>query len=73
MIEAVANRHIIYNRTLDEIAKEEEAGRLFVIRPEKPIPVSRVEKDPEKLKQAYALGRAAMEKKMAALTAYLQN
>ena len=37
------------------------------------IPVSRVEKDPEKLKQAYALGRAAMEKKMAALTAYLQN
>jgi len=69
----VANRHIVYNRTLDEITKEEEAGRLFVIRPEKPIPVSRVEKDPEKLKQAYALGQAAMEKKMAALTAYLQN
>ena len=73
LVEAVANRHIIYNRTLDEITKEEEAGRLFVIRPEKPIPVSRVEKDPEKLKQAYALGRTAMEKKMAALTAYLQN
>lgn len=73
LVEAVANRHIVYNRTLDEITKEEEAGRLFVIRPEKPIPVSRVEKDPEKLKQAYALGRAAMEKKMAALTAYLQN
>ena len=73
LVEAVANRHIVYNNTLAEIDRDEQAGRLFVLRPEKPLPVSRVEKDPKKLKQAYDIGRAAAEQNLTALTAYLQK
>ena len=37
--------------------KKAQAGDLFVIRPERELPVARVEKDPEKLKEAYEIGR----------------
>ena len=52
-----------YNMTLDYIASEEKAGKLFVIQPDKDLPVKRVEKDPQKLMEAYNMGRtAALEK-----------
>lgn len=73
LVEAMANRHIVYNNTLAEIDRDEQAGRLFVLRPEKPLPVGRVEKDPKKLQQAYDTGRATAEQNLTALTAYLQK
>ena len=60
-----------YNATLDYIASEEEAGKLFVIQPEKDLPVSRVEKDPEKLMQAYEMGRTAAVKEIEAVKSFL--
>ena len=71
LVKTIAERHIMYNRELDLIAEKEAAGRLFVIRPEDDIPVRRVEKDPEKLRQAYDLGRKAAEEKLLALISYL--
>lgn len=71
LVKTIAERHIMYNRELDLIAEKEAAGRLFVIRPEDDIPVRRVEKDPEKLHQAYDLGRKAAEEKLLALISYL--
>lgn len=72
LVEALANRHLMYNEELDYIAKEEAAGRLFVIRPEAALPVRRVEKDPEKLRLAYQAGRDAASARMEALTAFLR-
>lgn len=63
-IKAIAERHIMYNDTLDYIAEREEKGALLVIRPEEKLPVGKVEKDPEKLKAAYDLGRTAAEKRL---------
>ena len=63
-IKAIAERHIMYNDTLDYIAEREEKGALLVIRPEEKLPVGKVEKDPEKLKAAYVLGRTAAEKRL---------
>lgn len=57
LVEAMKNRHIVYNETLAYIAEREKNGELLVIRPEEELPVSRVEKDPEKLKAAYEIGR----------------
>lgn len=72
LVEALANRHLMYNEELDYIAKEEAAGRLFVIRPGAALPVRRVEKDPEKLRQAYQAGRDAVSARMEALEAFLK-
>lgn len=63
-IKAIAERHIMYNDTLDYIAEREGKGALLVIRPEEKLPVGKVEKDPEKLKAAYELGRTAAEKRL---------
>lgn len=64
LVEAMENRHERYNETLSYIRQQEQAGKLFVIRPEEPIPVRRVEKDPERLKAAYEMGRKTMERQM---------
>ena len=41
---ALQNRNAEYNRVMELIEKLEEQGRILVIRPQKPIRVSRMEK-----------------------------
>ncbi|MBQ8641090.1 MAG: patatin family protein [Clostridia bacterium] len=62
LIEAMANRHYIYNETLEYVTAQALAGQLYVIRPEEDLPVSRVERDPKQLQRAYAVGRETAEK-----------
>lgn len=54
--EAIKNRHIIYNKSVEELEKLEKEGKVFLIRPESKIPISRTERDKEKLKEAFELG-----------------
>ena len=49
------NRYEVYNETLHYIEKEEQAGNLFVIRPEL-LQVDRMEKDKAKLQSLYEQG-----------------
>lgn len=72
LIEALARRHTEYNETLDYIAAQERAGKLLVIRPNAPLPVRRAERDPDRLREAYQLGRAAAEAKLDEVTAFLK-
>lgn len=65
------NRHIAYNESIHKLAELEKAGRAFVIRPSAPIEISRTEREPEKLKQVYALGRADAERELERLGKYL--
>ena len=60
-----------YNSTLEYIYSEESAGNLFVLQPKAALPVSRVEKDPEKLMQAYAMGREAATEKINEIIRFL--
>lgn len=64
-------RHIMYNESLDKLEKREAEGRTFVIRPSEPINISRTERDPEKLKQVYELGKADAQKRLSDLLNYL--
>ncbi len=73
LIEAMANRHNLYNETVAYIEAREKAGELFVIRPEADLPVSRVEKDPEKLKAAYEIGRTTAMKQLEKIHEYLES
>lgn len=54
--EAICQRAANYNKTLDLIDKLEAEGRALVIRPEKPLQVSRIEKDINKLVDLYNEG-----------------
>ncbi len=72
-IETVENRHIMYNAETALVSEKEHNGTLFVIRPESPLPVARVEKDPEKLKEAYEIGRSAMKERLEDLLIYLNK
>ena len=47
---------------MELIEKLEDEGRILVIRPQKPIRVSRMEKDPEKLQELYDEGYAEASK-----------
>lgn len=71
LVEAIATRHAVYNDTLSDIAQKEKAGSLLVIRPEAPLPVSRTEKDPQKLQQAYDAGRKVALKRMEEIRQFL--
>lgn len=71
LIDALERRHVMYNSQLDYVAAEEQAGRLLVIRPEKPLPMDRVERDPDKLRMAYRAGRDAARARLGEVRGYL--
>lgn len=54
---ALENRYIVYNKTLDEIEQLVREGKVFVIRPSKPIACAMIEKDPNHLQEIYDIGR----------------
>ncbi|WP_029905275.1 patatin family protein [Prevotella sp. 10(H)] len=56
MRQALSNRNSLYNGQLDLVDKLEEEGKVFVIRPQKPILVDRIEKDVDKLTDLYEQG-----------------
>lgn len=56
MREALSMRNSLYNAQLDLVDKLEEEGSVFVIRPQKPILVDRIEKDINKLTALYEEG-----------------
>ncbi len=60
-----------YNKLQDEIIDLEKEGKIFIIRPEKEVTVSRLEKDKEKLENLYKEGIAEAEKNLDALKEYL--
>lgn len=73
MVKSVAQRHIVYNETLEYIYDLEKKGDIFVIRPEFPLNVKTAEKNREKLKAAYEHGYEVAEKLYDSLTSYLED
>lgn len=69
--EAMGRRHTMYNSQLDYLAEQERLGHAFIIAPAEPLPIGRIDTDPEKMKRVYALGRAAAEAAMERLLFYL--
>lgn len=68
---AMEKRHIMYNRELKYVEQQEKAGKLFVIRPDKPLDISRVEKNPRELQRVYNIGRKTGEKCLKELQEFL--
>ena len=62
-----------YNAMQREIAALEEEGKIFVIRPKKPVEISRFEKDVERLRRLYNEGWAIMRERGEAMMEYLER
>ncbi len=72
LIEAIANRHNVYNDTIDLIRDLEEKGKIFVMRPSQKLDVGVIERDADKLQAVYDLGRNDCNSRMEDLKEYLK-
>lgn len=70
-IKAIANRHVIYNRTLDYINKKEKDGDIVVIRPSKPTAAAMIEHDPDNLQNTYEDGVSQCKKVLNQIRGYI--
>ncbi len=73
LAKAMARRYKVYNRTLDKLEELKAKGEVMVLCPSRLIEVSRLEKDPEKLKSLYQLGREDAMKNLEQIRAFLKN
>lgn len=71
LIQAMKKRHAVYNDTLRFIEEKEKRGEILVLRPQAPLPVSRVEKNPDRLRQTYEIGRNCAVARLASIRKFL--
>lgn len=71
LVAAMERRHLVYNKELDYVAQARAEGRMFVIQPEAPLAVHRIEKNPERLRAVYEEGRKTAIRQREALLAFL--
>lgn len=72
LIEAMEKRHEVYNDTLNFIDKLEQEGKVFIIRPSKPLGIGRFENDKDKLRGAYQQGYEDTQKIYRELISFLK-
>ncbi len=70
--EAMAVRHDMYNRQMEELDERERNGTAFVIRPPEPLGIGRTENDPAELERVYRTGRREMQAALADLKSFLK-
>ena len=73
MVRCMERRHLMYNEEKRYIRDKEKAGEVLVIRPDEPLNISPVEKNPDELERVYQLGREAGTKKLQAIKEYFNN
>lgn len=71
-LERLEHRHYEYNRTVRRVERMAEAGEAFLIRPERPVGVSNIEHDQEKLFALYEHGVEVAACLLPALKRYLE-
>ena len=69
--DALLRRHEAYNAQCEDVARLEAEGRVFVIRPESPLGIGRMERDPARLQEVYDRGAGDGKRTLPAVRAYL--
>lgn len=71
--EAMAVRHEMYNRQIEEIEDREQKGISFVIRPPESLGIGRIENKPSELERVYRIGRTEAKKALPELKSFLSK
>lgn len=72
MVEAMKNRHHVYNAAIDDIHSRKQDKNLLVIQPEAALPVKRIERNPKVLQKVYDIGRATALKRIDEIKQFLE-
>ena len=70
-VQAMKNRPQVYNEETADVFAKADRGEVFVICPEKPLGISRTEKDPDELQRVYDEGRRIATAVLPKLRAFL--
>lgn len=73
LVAKMAQRHLDYNATLDKIEALKKAGCVYVIQPQEPVKIGRLEKDKAKLNELYQLGLEDGKKHIQAIQAFMKD
>lgn len=73
IIEAMAHRHEMYNAQLQYVASQAAAGKAFVIAPDRPLPIGRVETNARNMRAVYETGRTTARRLLPALTTFMRQ
>lgn len=71
-VKAMANRHLVYNRTVKQIRSLERKGELFVLSPSVELTTGRMEHNPHEIEKTYQIGRRDAEKRIEELLEWLK-
>ncbi|RIW35118.1 patatin family protein [Bacillus salacetis] len=71
--QAMVQRYRRYNETVDYLEKEEEKGNVFIIRPNLPLKVGRIERNPRKLEDLYNQGYSDAERRFMDLLSWKEK
>ena len=72
LIDAMAKRYRVYNKSVDEVELLSKTRDVFLIRPSKHIKIKRIEKNEKVLKEMYELGVNDTKEKLTELKEYLK-
>lgn len=72
-LKAAAERHIMYNEETEYVARQEKAGKAFVIRPHSILPIKHITHDPELMQKVYEDGRSVMLSRLTELKSFLSE
>lgn len=73
MIEAMDQRHLMYNRQLEYVTQAEREGRCLVIRPEGKIPIGHISHDARQMQLVYEQGRAVGMKYLSRIQSFIHS
>ncbi|MBR4899276.1 MAG: patatin family protein [Prevotella sp.] len=73
MIEAMDNRHLMYNKELEYVREAEREGRCLVIRPDEKIPIGHISHNPDEMQRVYDIGRAIGERNLYRISSFYRN
>ncbi len=73
MIEAMDQRHMMYNKQLEYVAQAEREGRCLVIRPEGNIPIGHISHDARQMQLVYEQGRAIGKKYLSCIRSFIYS
>lgn len=73
MIKAMKNRHINYNESLDEVFRLRKEGKVLLFCPDAGMDVSRTESDPDKLEEAYRMGKKHAFARLEEIRAFMKS
>lgn len=73
LVDTINTRYLRYNNELKNIERYEKNGNIFVIRPSKLVNIKRLEKDENKIKEMYNLGKNDAINSLEKLKEYLSK